>query len=158
LAEIYRDQGLSLLSIEAYQKVVDGYEIIYGTTALETLQAVHSLAKAVEENSEEPNLQKAESLYRRAIAGFGTHGEAGLAPQLSSQHFLGDLLCDEKRYSEANSLLIAAVSGYSTLGLAHLEIVALGSLLELYNAVKDGFHFTQVLSSMRRLLEAVDRH
>ncbi len=153
LAEIYRNQGLLPLLIEAYEKIVDGYKIIYGTSALETLQAVHSLAKAVEENTEQPNLQKAESLYRRAIAGFETLGRAGLAPRLSSQQFLGDLLCDAKRYEEAKPLPIAAVSGYAALGLAHLEIVALGSLLELYNTMKDGRNLARAISKMRKLLE-----
>ncbi|KAE9382100.1 hypothetical protein N431DRAFT_321551 [Stipitochalara longipes BDJ] len=153
LAEIYQDQGLLPLSIEAYEKVVNGYKTIYGTSALETLKAVHSLAKAVEENTDQPNLQKAESLYRRAIAGFEMLGREGLAPRLSSQQFLGDLLCDAKRYKEAKPLLIAAVNGYATLGLVHLEIVALGSLLELFNAVKDGHNLTRAISKMRKLLE-----
>jgi tetratricopeptide (TPR) repeat protein len=153
LAEIYQDQGLLPLSIEAYQKVVDGYKTIYGTSALETMQAVHNLAKAVEENTEEPDLQKAESLYRSAIAGFEALGGEGLAPRLNSQQFLGDLLCDAERYKEAKPLLLAAVCGYSALGLAHLEIVALGSLLELYNVVKDGRNLTRAISKMRILLE-----
>lgn len=153
LAEVYQDQSLLLLSIETYQKVVDGYEMIYGTSALETLQAVHNLAKAMEEESEEQNLQKAESLYRRAIAGFESRRGQGMTALLSSQHFLGDLLCDEKRYNEAKPLLISAVRGYAALGFAHLEIVALGSLLELYNACGDEFNLTRAMRKMRKLLE-----
>ena len=154
LAGIYQTQSLLLKSIAAYKTVVHGYERIYGTSALETLQALHSFAKVLEENGDQI---EAQSLYRRAIAGFEVLGESGLAPLLNSQHFLGDLLCDKECYTEAEPLLDAAIAGYRSLGLRHLEIVALGSLLEVYNGKRDLWNVKRTISGMRKLFEELIR-
>ena len=154
LADSYQAQGKFRDAIEAYRRVVAGYKEIFGAASFETLRAMRSLGKVLEELG---SYREAETHYRQAITGFEELGTSGLLDRLNCEGFLGDLLLDTGRDVEALQLLIPLLALYDELGLHHRAITILGTMVEIYNSLKNTHKFRATIQDLqRRLNERID--
>jgi hypothetical protein len=140
----------AVTSINELRNIVSTRETTDGVSAFGTLKAVRNLARALEENG---GLEDAISLYRRAIAGFEILGTEGFQQRLGTQLHLGKLFYSKQCDTEAERLLTIAASGYRGLQLDHLEISALGCLLDACI----NLHVPRKVDVMRRMRTLLSR-
>src|SRR5690242_5875512 len=110
LAQEYEKRGDLSKSIAAFRLVTSGYEATDGFVSARTLEGIYDLSRVL---TNVFATEEAESLYRKAIDGFGK-----LSPfkfkhrQLGCQHLLGNILHDLGRDKDAGDLYISTLVSY----------------------------------------------
>jgi hypothetical protein len=118
-----------------------------------TLEVALHVAKMLEESPKVESTAHADRLYRRVILGSDAIGIVESEQTQDAQFSLGSLLCRSHQYREAEIWLLAAASGCTRLNLSHLEISALGLLLEVYIQLNETRKMHDVMEMMWILLK-----
>jgi hypothetical protein len=129
---IAESQKLSRTAINKLREDLSGLEASHGGSSIKTLEVICNLA---------------------AVLGFEAQGTNGFRQGIDAKFHLGRLLHMPEQYYQAETLLAAAIVGYKSLQLDHLEISALGSLLDLAIQLNLTGRIEEVRNRMWQLLD-----
>ena len=119
LSCLYYSMGRLEEAMEKCQQAIDGFEKIYGSTHLFTLNAVSNMGYFLATSG---RLDEAVAMYNRAITGFEATPEQDLVPTSMASTLLefGNLLFHTGRDDEAEKAYLRALEMYlRTYGKAH---------------------------------------